>query len=307
VSEQRISWQVKFALICLIWGSSFLLIKLALGAWDPIQVGSGRVILGALTLGVIVLATGTRLPHARRVWAHLQVSSLFICTLPFLLFPLGETRVSSALAGIGNATTPMATVLATLALLPHERLAGRKILAVVTGFLGVAVIMAPWQVAERPDLVGFGITVVAGCCYGVGWTYVKRFLHGADLGGIALPAAQVISAAAQMALVVLGWWFAHRDQVAAPWSTVSPGALGPAVLALLALGVVGTGLAYALQFDIYRAVGQQVGSTVTYLIPVVAVLLGVAVLGEHLGGPQVLGFGNVLSSAVVIGLPDRSG
>ena len=79
-----------------------------------------------------------------------------------------------------------------------------------------------------------------------------------------------------------------------------------ALLALLALGVLGTGLAYALQFDVFRAVGQQVSSTVTYLIPVVAVLLGVLVLGEHLTATEVIGFVIVLASAIVIGLPEPS-
>ncbi|MFZ1285649.1 MAG: DMT family transporter [Candidatus Phosphoribacter sp.] len=317
VRPPRVTWQVKFLAISLIWGASFLLIKIALEAFDPVQVGSGRVIIGGVTLAVLLAITGTPLPRSRRVWAHLQVSALFICTLPFLLFPLGETRVSSALAGIGNATTPLATVLATIALVPQERLAAPKLVAVGTGFLGVIVISEPWAAAGRPDPLGFAIVVIAGSCYGVGWTYVKRFLHGADLGGLAMPAAQVLSGAAQMALVVLGWWLTHRDQAAYPWSPVksavaaagtgtsTAASLGPPIASLIFLAVVGTGLAYVMQFDVYRAVGQQVGSTVTYLIPVVAVLLGVLVLDERLGWAQLAGFAVVLASAVAIGRPER--
>ena len=101
----------------------------------------------------------------------------------------------------------------------------------------------------------------------------------------------MLSAAGQITLVTVGWWALQRDSLSAPWSPRPDAATpGMALLALLALGVLGTGLAYALQFDVFRAVGQQVSSTVTYLIPVVAVLLGVLVLGEHLTATEVIGF-----------------
>lgn len=302
-----VPWQVKFATLAVIWGSSFLLIKYALAAFQPLQVGAGRIVLGALTTGALAWAAKVRLPRSWRTWAHLQVTSLFLCTLPFLLFPLGEERVSSALAGIGNAATPLATVIATAVLLPHERLPARKILAVLVGFFGVVVIMSPWESAGRPDLVGFGATLVAGACYGIGWTYIKRFLADADLGGLALPAAQLISAAGQILTVLGVWWLTQRPDLAAPWSMRPDGeGLPSALLGLLALGVMGTGLAYALQFDVFRAVGQQVSSTVTYFIPIVAVLLGVVLLHERLTLAECIGAAIVMGAAVVIGLPDRS-
>lgn len=302
-------WQVKFGLLALIWGASFLFIKAALELLQPLQVGAGRIVLGAATTGALAVAARVRLPRSWRVWAHLQVTSVLLCTLPFLLFPLGEERVTSALAGIGNAITPVATVLATAALVPQETFSRRKLLAVAAGFVGVVVIMAPWQVTERPDLVGFGATLVAGSCYGLGWTYIKRFLGHADLGGLALPAAQLLSAAVQITLVTVVWWALQRDHLAAPWTPrpdapAAAQASALALLALAALGVLGTGLAYALQFDVFREVGQQVSSTVTYLIPVVAVLLGVLVLGERLTWAEIAGFVIVLGSAVVIGLPE---
>lgn len=306
---QRVPWQLKFAALSLIWGSSFLFIKVGLGSFDPIQVGAGRVLFGALTLGLTAAVLRVRLPRQGWVWAHLQIVGLLLATFPFLLFPLGETRVSSALAGIGNAITPIATVVATLALVPHERLPTSKLVAMVAGFVGVAVIMAPWE-AGRPDLVGFGITLLGGACYGLGWTWVKRFLSSVDLGGLALPTAVTLTAAGQFAVVILAWWLPRRDVVAAPWSPVAAldgptggGSLGVAVAAVAALGVLGTGLAYSLQFDVYRAVGQQIGATVTYAIPVVAVLLGVLVLHERLGWAQLAGFAIVLGSGIAIGRP----
>ena len=88
-----VPWQLKFAALALIWGSSFLLMKYALVAFQPLQVGAGRIALGALTTGVLASFAKVRLPRSWRIWAHLQVTSLFLCTLPFLLFPLGEERL----------------------------------------------------------------------------------------------------------------------------------------------------------------------------------------------------------------------
>lgn len=211
-------WQVKFGALALIWGSSFLLMKYALRWFAPIQIATGRILFGAVTVTLLLHVLGGRLPRSRRVWAHLLVVGLLLASLPFTLFPLGEERVASALAGIGNATTPMATVLATAAMLPAERLPGRKVVAVVVGFLGVLVIAQPWQTAGRPDLLGFGFTLVAGASYGVGWTWVRKHLAKEDLGGLQLPAALLVVASAQMVVVVLVWWVLHRGAVAAPWS-----------------------------------------------------------------------------------------
>jgi drug/metabolite transporter (DMT)-like permease len=241
------------------------------------------------------------------VWLHLVVVGFLLACLPFVLFPLGEERVASALAGIGNATTPLATVLATAAMLPAERLPARKVVAVVAGFAGVLVIAQPWQSAGRPDLLGFGFTLVAGVSYGVGWTWVRKYLSKGDLGGLQLPAALLLVASGQMVIVLSVWWMLHRESVSAPCSP-TPHAAGSwvqPVLALLALGILGTGLAYLLQFDVVRAVGQHVGSLVTYLIPVVSVGLGYLLLGERLGVWQLVGAAVILSAAAVIARPDR--
>jgi drug/metabolite transporter (DMT)-like permease len=304
----RVPWQAKYLLLALIWGSSFLLMKVGLRTMAPLQISGLRIFAGTATLVALLALTGGRLPRAPRTWAHLAVSGIFLTALPFSLFAAGEERVSSALAGIGNATTPLATVLFSLALLPTERLPWRKLAAVLAGFVGVLVILQPWQAMGRPDAVGFGMTLVAGASYGLGWTYVLRTLSKSDLGGLSMPSAQLLVSSLQFVAVVLVWWAMHRSVLDAPWSVrpdaTAASALWP-LLAVLALGVVGTGLAYMLQFDVVRAAGATVGATVTYLIPVVSVVLGVALLGERLNSPQIIGAAIVLASAVVIGMPAR--
>jgi drug/metabolite transporter (DMT)-like permease len=308
VTATRVPWQVKFLLLAGIWGSSFLLMKIGLRSLAPLQIAGLRILAGVSALMVLLYATRGTLPRGRRVWGHLMVTGFFLGTLPFSLFAASEERVSSALAGIGNATTPLATVLFGLLLLPAERLPGRKLAAVLAGFVGVLVILQPWQALGRPDPIGFGMTLVAGASYGLGWTYVRRNLAKADLGGLAMPTAQLLASSVQIVAVLLLWWALNRDGYAAPWSVrpdaTADSALWPLV-AVLALGVVGTGLAYMLQFDVVRAAGATVGATVTYLIPVVSVVLGVVLLHERLAWPQVLGAAIVLGSAVVIGLPAR--
>lgn len=306
-AHTRVPLQVKFASLALIWGASFLFMKVGLRWFAPLQIGTARILLGAVTVLLLLRLTGGRLPRGWHVWKHLLVVAVFLCALPFVLFPLGEERVSSALAGIGNAITPIATVLATMALLPAQRLPGRKIAAIVVGFLGVIVIAQPWDAVGQPDLVGFGITLVAGASYGLGWTWVRKYLSHADIGGLALPAALLTVAGAQMIVVVTLWWALNRADHAAPWSP-QPDAIGAAtgpVLSLLALGMLGTGIAYLFQFDVFRAVGQQVGSLVTYLIPVVSVALGYVVLHERLGAWQWVGSAVVLAAAVVVSRPTR--
>ncbi|MBL0005432.1 MAG: DMT family transporter [Actinomycetales bacterium] len=181
--------------------------KVGLEAMTPIQIATMRVLTGMVVVLALLAMTGGRLPTTWRVWRHMIVIGFFLSAFPFTLFAISETRVSSALAGIGNSTTPIATVLATMVLIPNARTSTRKIVAVLIGFVGVILIAQPWTVAERPDLLGFAMAVVGGASYGVGWTYYHRFLSGADLGGLSQPAAVLVVGAGSLvpaSLVV--WW-----------------------------------------------------------------------------------------------------
>ena len=306
----RVPWQVKFTALAFIWGSSFLLMKIGLRSLAPLQISGLRILSGASVLVLLLTATRGRLPRDQRTWGHLMVTGFFLGSLPFSLFALGEERVSSALAGIGNSITPIATVVFSLLLLRGDKIGVRKIVGVLIGFVGVLVILQPWQSQGRPDLLGFGITLVAGMSYGVGWTYTKRFLGKADFGGLTLPAAQMLISAGQMLVALSAWWLTQRTHLslAAPWSlhanTSGGSVLGP-ILAVLALGVVGTGIAMSFQYDVVRAAGPTVGASVTYLIPVVSVALGVLLLHERLQWPQFAGAAIVLGAAVLIGRAQR--
>ena len=306
----RVPWQLKFTALAFIWGSSFLLMKVGLRSLAPLQISGLRIFSGAAVLMILLTASGDRLPRDRRLWAHLMVTGFFLGALPFSLFALGEERISSALAGIGNSITPIATVLFSLLLLRGDRIGARKIVGVIIGFVGVLVILQPWQSQGRPDLLGFGMTLVAGMSYGVGWTYTRRFLGHADFGGLTLPAAQMLTSAGQMLVAVMIWWLIQgtRLSLAAPWSlhaNTSGGSVLWPLLAVLVLGILGTGIAMSFQYDVVRAAGPTVGASVTYLIPIVAVSVGVIFLGERLQWPQLAGAVVVLGAAVLIGRSHR--
>lgn len=310
-STPRVPWQVKYGVLVLIWGSSFLLMMVALRHFTPWQVVTIRILLGATTVSALLALTGGRLPRGARVWGHLAVSGFFLAALPFTCFVWAETRIPSALAGIANSTTPIATVLAVIPLL-GERVTPRKALAVVAGFAGVVLIAHPWDVAGRPDPAGLAAAVLGGLCYGVGWTYNRRFLAGVDLGGLSQPTALMLTAAVMILPVGLISWLSARDRQPLPFSPVAAagagsGPLWTAVVAVVALAVVNTGVAYMLQYDVVRAAGPVISSSMTYLIPVVSVLLGVLALGERLAWVQLVGFAVVLGAAWTINATRSAG
>lgn len=300
----RVPWQAKYAALSGIWGASFLFMMIGLRALQPVQIAGGRILAGTATLTLLSLARGTALPTARRTWAHVNVTGFFLCSLPFTLFALSEERITAALAGMANATTPIGAVILAALALPGQRPGPRQFAAVLVGFAGVLVILSPWQDAGRPDPVGFGMALLAGFSYAIGWTWAKRFLTAVDPGGTSLPTAQLLCASGQMIVVSLVWWLTHRDTMAAPWSTTSGDLLAP-LLCVATLGVVGTGLAQAMQYDVVRAAGPTVATTVTYLIPVVSTALSVTVLGEHVAVSHLIGALIVVAAAVAIGWPSR--
>lgn len=303
LSPTRVPWQAKFAALSLIWGSSYLLMKVGVEAMSGVQVATLRVVTGGCVLLLIMTVTGTRLPRGMRTWAHLTLTGFLLCTLPWTLFAVGEERVDSAIAGISNATTPVAAALCSMVLLRGEPVGRRRLLGIALGFAGVVCISAPWSLEQGPDPVGFAMVLGASASYGLGWTWVRRFLRAADPGGLGMPVAQMLVALVQMPLVLLGWWL-WGSGLAAPWTLRSSDWLLP-VLAVVTLGVVGSALAQALQYDVVRAAGPTVATSVTYPIIVVSVILGAVVLGEELTPLVLVGAAVVLLGALLITGPPR--
>jgi len=254
--------------LALIWGSSFLWIKLGLRSFSPAWIVAIRLALGAAVLTAVLRATRQRLPTGRVVWLHLGVAALFANVVPFALFAYGERQVDSAIAGMLNATTPLWTILVATAVGQERRPSPGKLAGIVVGFAGTLVIFSPWH--HTSDVMSWGglACLAAAACYGFTFVYMKHFLAGRGLSPLRLAAGQ-LSAATALA-------FAALPLLGAGTSEIRPEAL----VAVGVLGAMGTGLAYLINYRLITDEGASATSLVTYLLPIVAVALGAAVLGE---------------------------
>jgi len=278
------SWRTQFVLLSAIWGSSFLCIKVLDEVWAPVHVALARVALGALFLVGLLVARRTPLPRDPAAWRHVAVVGLLMNALPFTLFAYGERHVSSVIAGLWNGTTPLMTLVAVLLLLPDERPDRRRLSGVAGGFVGLIVLLGPWQGVGGGKLLGDVACALGACCYGLGLTYTRRYLSARPEGGLELAGAQLLCATAMLLVVApLG---------GTPSFALDTGQLASA----LVLGVLGSGLAYVLTHAIVRAAGPTTFSLVTYVIPIFSTFLGVTILSETVTWNQPAGAAIVLGS-----------
>jgi drug/metabolite transporter (DMT)-like permease len=273
-----VRWPAQLALVALIWGASFMFIKVELDAGlAPVHVAWLRCAFGAAALLIILALTRDRLPRDRGLYLHLLVIASLMNAAPFLLFAYGETEVSSLLAGIINALTPLITLLFALVVLPEEPPTAEKLVGIAVGFAGVLVVLAPWEGLGGGSLLGALACIGAATCYGLGFPYLRRHLSGRPETGVAISAAQVS----------LGGLLLTPLLPLVPLPSEAPGL--EVWGSILALGALGTGVAYVLNFNVVREAGAQTASMVTYLVPVFAVLFGVTILGEPLSWHEPAG------------------
>ncbi|MDT0322145.1 DMT family transporter [Streptomyces millisiae] len=268
--HEQARWLPAFLALSLIWGSSFALIKVAVDAdVAPVWVALWRCLFGALALAAITVARREAFPRSPAAWGHALVVALLLNSVPFALLAYGETRVSSVLAGMVNAATPLSTLLFALALVPGERLTPGRLAGLAAGFCGVLVMLGGG--VGDVALGGAAACLGSTLCYGAGFAYTRRFFADLPDSAAALSTAQLSCATAQLTL-------------AAPLLGGAPGWPGwRAAAALVTLGALGTGVAYILNLRVIREAGPTVASTVTYLTPLWSTLLGVALLSEPLG------------------------
>jgi drug/metabolite transporter (DMT)-like permease len=282
-----VAWQAWFVLLGAIWGCSFWWIKLGLQAMSPVDVACARLVAGAATLLIIAVFTRTPLPQKLTTWGHLFVLSALLNSAPFTLFSYGETHISAVLAGLINAFTPLATVIVVLFVLRQEQFSPQIIGGLVIGLIGVVVVIGVWNGFGENQVLGIGACFAAVICYGFGFSYARRHLSTLPDKPVALAAGQVLWGTAQLLPFALA--FGHV-QTHRPLSSL---------LALGALGILGTGVAYILNFHIVRHAPATIASSVTYLTPVFAVVVGVAFLGESLSWNEPVGAVLILAGAAL--------
>lgn len=286
-------WLERYVLLSAIWGTSFLFIKVADRQLSPLQVVLARVALGAATVLVVLVARRERLPSDLRTWGHLAFLAVVANALPFSLIAYGETHISSVLAGLWNATTPLFTLLIALALLPEERPTRRRVGGLALGFVGVAVVLGPWSGLRGSLLEGSLAVAGASACYGLSFVYMRRYVSMQPDARASLVAGQLICATVVMTAATLLFTSAPARVGAEP------------ILSVAALGALGTGIAYILNYAIVDRAGATIASTVTYVVPLFATACGVALLGEGFSWNEPVGALVVLSGVALAqrGLP----
>ncbi|MFD7232902.1 DMT family transporter [Streptomyces sp. NPDC059881] len=282
-----LDWRIRFAVLALIWGFSFLLIKVGTEGYAPFQVTLGRLLFGTAVLAAAMAVKRERLPRGARTWAHLTVAAFFLNALPFSLFAYAELTIPSTLAGICNATSPLWGMALSLVALSEDRPTRRRVAGLGIGFIGVLTVLGAWQGFSGLDVGGTALALLASLSYPVGWIYVRRTLAGSPHSNLSLTGAQLLLATLQLAVVT-------------PVFTTLPSAF-PVVplLAVVALGALGTGFAMLLQYGLVAEVGPTTATMVTYFIPVIATAAGVTLLGEQLDWNTPVGALVVLAGAAL--------
>ncbi|MER5474626.1 DMT family transporter [Streptomyces sp. NPDC002685] len=285
--RSALDWRIRFGVLSLIWGFSFLLIKVGTDSYAPFQVTFGRLLFGTAVLAAAMAVKRERLPRGARTWGHLAVAALLLNALPFSLFAYSELTIPSTLAGICNATSPLWGMALSLVALSEDRPTRRRVAGLGIGFLGVLTVLGVWQGFHGLDATGTAMALLASLSYPIGWIYVRRTLAGTGHSHLSMTGAQLLLATAQLALVT-------------PLFTTLPShvAVVP-LLAIVALGALGTGLAMLLQYGIVAEVGPTTAQMVTYFIPVIATAAGVAILGESLAWSTPVGAVIVLAGAAL--------
>ncbi|WP_424642482.1 DMT family transporter [Embleya sp. AB8] len=258
------------AVLALLWGSGFLWIKLALnGGLAPLHITVVRCALGSAALLALARSAGQRLPRDRGTWGRLVLAALLCNALPFFLFAVGEQTVDSGVAGVLNATTPLWSLALGIGLGTDRGAHPLRLVGLVLGFAGTLVIFAPWQ-GGGPG--GWGALALLGAAvsYAVAFAYMARRLIGRGAEPLALSAAQLLCATGLTALAL-------------PAGPTNPGGPTPtAVLAVIVLGIFGTGVTFHLNSRLIADEGPTAAATVGYLLPVVSVTAGAIVLDEPL-------------------------
>ena len=270
-------------LLCLaaIWGASYMFIKIGVRDLSPSMVAWGRIALAAMVLVPFAALRGQlRLPGAR-VWVVALLAAVQVAG-PFLLIAEGEEEISSGLAGILVASTPLFTALLAIRLDHEERSQGARMWGIVAGLVGVGLLLGVDLSGTSAELLGGAAILLASLGYAVGAFIAKHGLAGAPPTGIA---AWVMVASTLL--------LAPAAILTAPSETPSAGP----VAAVVALGVLGTGIAFAIFYDLMARVGPARTFVVTYLAPAFAVVYGATLLDETISVSTIAGLALIVGGS----------
>lgn len=264
-----------------VWGVPYLLIKIAVRDLSPPLVVEARTAIGAAVLLPLAARQG-QIRALARVWKPLLAYTVVELAIPWLLLSDAERRLPSSVAGLLVATVPLFGVLLGLATRHHDRLSANEIGGLILGLVGVGVLLGVDVRGDLGYLGSVGEVVLVALGYATGPLLAARFFR--DLSSLALSAVS-LALVALAYLPVAIWIRPHRVPA------------GGAIASVVVLGLLCTALAFVAFFELIKEVGSTRATVITYLNPAVAVLLGVAALGEPFGASTAIGFVLILAGS----------
>lgn len=282
----RLTSLLQMIMLGTIWGSSYLLIRVAVDGISPFMLVSIRLFCGAGFLLTVIWLWNLSLPRDRVLWGHLVVMAIIGNVIPWSLISWAGQHIDSGLSAVLNSTTPLFTILFTVAAFQSERLTAARLTGVVLGFAGVAVLTG----ADVTDLASASIraqlaVVFSSFCYGLAFAYARRYVRSEP----------IVMAGSQILLAFL---------ISAPIALAlgNPGGTEltlPIALSALGLGLLPSGVAYILYYRLIRDVGATMASYATYLIPIVGLFLGWLILDESIRAQSIAGVVLILSGLAI--------
>jgi drug/metabolite transporter (DMT)-like permease len=283
-----------FVLLGFLWGSSYLFIKIGVEAGlQPFTLVALRLLIGFALLVVVVAIAREALPRSLRTYGHLFVMAIFSVALPFSLITWAEQSTDSTLAAILNASVPLFVILIAAGVLLDERITANRVLGLVIGFVGVAILVGfdPGVIAGT-DLVAALALIGSSISYATGAVYARRFVHGLRP---MIPAVMQVG----FALLITGVMALLFE------SPISFPGRFDAVLAVVWLGLLGSGTAYLVFFRLLGRWGATRTSLVAYLLPVFGIALGALVLNENVDARLILGTALVIGGIALVNARGR--
>jgi drug/metabolite transporter (DMT)-like permease len=261
-------WSV-FVLLGAIWSSSFLWIKIAVQEVGPITLVAFRVLFGLLFGLVVILVQRPSLPRRPGAWYPVLFLGIVNVAIPFFLISWGEQSIDSGVAAILDATVPLFTILIAHYALHDDKITLPKVLGLLTGFAGVIILMSKDLGVSHSSILGQLAVVVASMFYAGSSVYARKRTENDP--GIMRSVGPLISSTAVMWLAAPIWEAPlHIPRLPITW------------IALLWLGVLGSGFAFVLSYYLIHEIGPTRTTMVTYIFPLGGVILGVVFLGEQL-------------------------
>ncbi|MGB8980409.1 MAG: DMT family transporter [Anaerolineales bacterium] len=275
-----------FILLGAIWSSSFMWIKIAVAEIGPITLVAFRVLFGLLFGIAIISIQRAKLPRSAKEWSPLLILGITNVAIPFFLISWGEQSIDSAVAAILDATVPLFTILIAHYLLHDDKMTVPKVLGLLMGFAGVVILMSKDIGASLGSVLGQLAVVLASAFYAGSAVYARKTTE--NTSGIMRSAGPLVSATALMWLAT----FLVESPVEVPQLRIT-------WIALLFLGIFGSGVAFVMAYYLIHEIGPTRTSMVTYLFPLGGVILGVAFLNETLSWQLVAGAVLIILSLAV--------